>query len=484
MSIVDTYKSEFKIFVYDEDLTRSDRNREFLQKKGFNLTSFNSRGLFLESLKGELPHVFILFYQPLNMKFRELLGKVREASDEVEIILLGSKEFWPGVSHLIKSGLASDFWSWPVAGDAEMELRLGKIIEKYIFRMIAEQRSEVTAEIVARLDALKNIPTQEIGGTSEAEFSDDVTSMLQGEYQTEARVIEDLINHLKNQFPTSEFVYFKNYPAKDQLLVTRTSFSSENYFRGQAIPFSQERLENDRNKCFVDLRSLIEETFSCDQFSMQPVELSDHFYGLIMAVDFESHSFLQKTARYLSLNLRNLSLEGSSRGVEIDNDPEVGVSRTQFPFVLSREISRARRLKQPVSLIVIQLEYLDGGETELDRSFEVIKNGLRPYDVVTQLSENQMAVVLPHCDYENAAIKAEKFRRVLVARGLKTQNTPLRLCFGVSEYPALSPDSDSLLADAKRACSQVMVSGKNKVCLYSAEENYEPEFPSSPEVSL
>lgn len=475
MPIVDIYKSEFKVFIFDEDLSRSDHNREFLVKSGFSVTSFNSRGLFMEALKGDLPHVFILYYQPLSMRFRELLDKVRETSSEVEIVLLGSKEFWPGVSHLIKNGCADDFWSWPAAAEAEMELRLNRMIEKFIYKMIAEQRSDATAKIMASLESLRE---REMEGVekSVSEGEADLGSMLKGPYSSEARLIEDLVNHLKDQFPRSEFIYMKNYHVKNQLLVTRTSFSGENYFRGQSIPFNQNRLTGDRNQCFVDLRNLIEETFSCDQFSMQPVELGDEFYGLIMAVEFESHSFLQKTARYLSLNLRNLSLENSGKGIEIDKDQEVSVVKNQLPVRLSTEVSRARRLKSPLSMIVAQIEFVQGSEAEKEKCFEIIKNCLRPYDLLTELSGDQLAIALPHCDYENAAIKAERLRRHLVARGLKSQNTPLRLCFGVSEFPSLSPDSDSLLADARKACNQVIVSGKNKVCLYSAEEDFQPEF--------
>ena len=169
-------------------------------------------------------------------------------------------------------------------------------------------------------------------------------------------------------------------------------------------------------------------------------------------------------------------LENSEKTIDIDNDFEIGVKKSQFALNLSTEISRARRLKMPVSLIVSQIEYVGEDQIDFDKAFEIVKNNLRGYDFVTQLDDNQIAIVLPHCRYEDAAIKAETIRRQLVARGLKTQNTPLRLCFGVSEYPSLSADSDAMIEDAKRACNQVLVSGKNKVCLYTTEEDFVPEF--------
>ncbi len=477
MSVVDTYKNEFKIFLFDEDISRSDKIADFLKQKEFQITAFNSRGLFSEILKKDLPHVVIMFYQPLNMKFRELLKKVRESSSEIEVVLLGSNEFWPGVSSLIQAGLVNDFWSYPLAGQGQLELRIERIIEKNIYKFIAEQRSEATEKIVQRLDELADSPRIIAAGSSD---TDDVSRLLSASHRTEATLIEELVARLKSQFPESEFVYFKNYRAKDQLLVTRTSFSSENYFRGQAIPFHQEGMQLDRNDALNKLRDVIEETFSCDSFIMQPVEFAEQFYGLIMAVNFEDNQFLQKTARYLSVSLRNYLLESSTQRPDPASEFDVGISKGQFPYSVSTEVSRARRLKLPVAVVVAQIEYVGDSDDDFQKAFSLIQNNLRNYDFVSQIDKNQIGIVLPHCRYEDAAIKAETLRRQLVARGLKSQNTPLRLCFGVSEYPSLSPDSDSLIADAKKACSQVLVSGKNKVCLYSKPANHEPEFSLQP----
>ncbi len=473
MSVVETYKNEFKIFLFDEDISRSDKIADFLKQKDFQITAFNSRGLFSEILKKDLPHVVIMFYQPLNMKFRELLKKVRDSSSEIEIVLLGSNEFWPGVSSLIQAGLVNDFWSYPLAGQGQLELRIERVIEKNIYKFIAEQRSEATAKIVQRLDEVADSPRIVAAGHQD---TDDVSRLLSASHRTEATLIEELVARLKSQYPESEFVYFKNYRAKDQLLVTRTSFSSENYFRGQAIPFHQESIQLDRNEALNKLRDLIEETFSCDSFIMQPVEFAGHFYGLIMAVNFEDSHFLQKTARYLSVSLRNYMLENATQGSDRVSEFDVGVSKAQFPYSVSTEVSRARRLKLPVSVVVAHIEYVGDSDDDFQKAFSLIQNNLRNYDFVSSIDKNQIGIVLPHCRYEDAAIKAETIRRQLVARGLKAQNTPLRLCFGVSEYPSLSADSDSLIGDAKKACSQVLVSGKNKVCLYSKSDSHEPEF--------
>lgn len=473
MSIVNTYKSEFRICSYDEDLVRGQKLEEKLKGSDYNFTNFSSRGLLLESIEIDLPHIFILYYQPLNLKFRELLTKIREASDEVEIILLGANEFWPGIENLIKTGLVNDFWSWPVADQKAFEMRLDQLIEKTIYKYIAEQRSEETLVIVKNLEKMKQHLSVEEAPQSDTE---DVLSLMSGQVQSEAKMVEELISQLKNNFPQSDFVYLKNYPARDQLLVTRTSFSTQDYFRGQNIPFDQDRLEVDRGEVYGHVRTLLEETFTCDNFVLQPVELASEFYGFIMAVNFDSSEFLKKTARYLSINLRNCSLESDQKRPDRDIELNVETSASQFPLALSTEVSRARRLKMPVSLILLHIEYVVDEPREREVALDLVRDNLRSYDFISQLTDGKIAIVLPHCQYENAAIKAETIRRQLVARGLKTQNTPLRLCSGVSEFPSLSQDSDSLIVDAQKACAQVLVSGKNKVCLFTVPEGFAPEF--------
>lgn len=478
MSIAETYKTEFKIYSYDEDTLRGQEFEDSMTKEGYNFTVYNSRGLLFESIEQELPHIFVLFYQPLNIKFHEMLTKIRQASDEVEVIVLGANQFWPGVSSLMDTGLVDDFWTWPFPDPKAFRLRMDQLIEKYVYKYIAEQRSGETASIVKNLEELQRRSDVEsslaVNGLSEA------LSQWGGTSVPGLQSADHLVAELKKHHPKSDFVFLKNYPARSQLLVTVSSFAKEGYFQGQNIEFNEARLDAERGEVYGHVRTLVEQTLSCDEFILQPVELASDFYGFLMGVNFEDSELLKKAARYLSLNLRNDRLEKAQNVPDRDLEVDRSISREQFPLALSREVSRARRLKRPVSLVILHLEYVSSEPRERHRAEALIKEGLREYDYISVLDEQRFALILPHCRYEDAAIKAENIRRQLVARGLKTQNTPLRLCSGVSEFPSLSQDSDSLIVDAQKACSQVLVSGKNKVCLYSATPDYEPEFVPQP----
>jgi GGDEF domain-containing protein/FixJ family two-component response regulator len=473
MSIVNTYKSEFKIWGYDEDLKRGQKLYDRLKSSGYQFLNFSSRGLFLDAIEGDLPHIIILYYQPLNLKFREILTKLRKMSHEVEVIILGSNDFWPGVDSLLKAGLVNDFWSWPMADTKVLELRINQIIEKNIYKFVAEQREGESQHILKKIDEIK--AKSLISKPEKLELTD-VLDFVSDHHNSEPRMIEDLINQLKKTFPMSDFVYLKNYPVKNQLLITRTSFTTEDFFRGQSITFNQERLGADKLDVYNQVRSLLEETFDCQDFKIQPVELGADFFGFIMAIHFDSMDFLKRTSQYLAIQLKNCILESTSKRPDRDSLLSLEVKASEFPLKLSAEISRARRLKLPLALILTHLEYVQAETRDRAVALEIITNSLRSYDFISHIDNEKVMIVLPHCTYENAAIKAETMRRQLVALGLKTQNTPLRLCVGVSEYPSLSQDSDSLIVDVQNACAQVLASGKNKVCLYTKKDNFEPDF--------
>ena len=55
----------------------------------------------------------------------------------------------------------------------------------------------------------------------------DAFDLTQDPQKTELDILEESIGFFKKAYPKSEFVYLRNYPARDQLLVTATSFSTE-----------------------------------------------------------------------------------------------------------------------------------------------------------------------------------------------------------------------------------------------------------------
>ncbi len=475
MSIVEIYKENFRVVYYDEDPIRAEKLKDYFNSRNYNFDVYTSRGLLFEALEAQLPHIFLLHYQPLNMRFQEIVKKARDLSAELELILLSSNEFWPGVQKLLQSNIVDDSWTWPVTAFDVLQLRIDKIIEKTIYKYVSEQRSPATELVSRKLDSLIELQ-KEPSALSIASSPLDLCSLLDEKKSSESSALEQLINNLKNQNPQSDFIYLKNYPARDQLLIYKTSFAEANYFRGQSFHFIAEAFKNDPELIVQDLKTKIEESLRCGPFDLVPVVLADQVYGFLLTIQYSDVDNLKRISRHLGMFLRNVQLENSQQGPDQDVSLEQEVSFRQFPLVLSKEISRGRRLKLPVTLLLLQVEHVYNQDHNRRQVFDLIKDSLRSYDFITQMENGQLAIILPHCAYEDGAIKAENLRRQIVTKGIQSQSAPLRLCFGVSEFPRLSIDSDSLIEDAKKACAQVYSSGKNKVCLYYQDETFEPEY--------
>ena len=139
MSIIETYKEDFHVVYYDEDPIRAEKLKDYFNSRGYNFDVYTSRGLLFEALEAKVPHILMLHYQPLNMRFQEITKKARDLSAELELILLSSNEFWPGVQKLLQSKIINDSWSWPVTAFEVLQLRVDKVIEKTIYKYIAQQ---------------------------------------------------------------------------------------------------------------------------------------------------------------------------------------------------------------------------------------------------------------------------------------------------------------------------------------------------------
>jgi diguanylate cyclase (GGDEF)-like protein len=108
--------------------------------------------------------------------------------------------------------------------------------------------------------------------------------------------------------------------------------------------------------------------------------------------------------------------------------------------------------------------------------FGLLSKTSRMTDVIGRQGDAEAGVLLPHTGKLGAAIKAEKFRR-LVERSELIPGVAARVSVGVSEYPSLCMDAETLWSTADSAHFQVKRVG-NKVCLAATPKGLEPDFVS------
>ncbi|MDD2759223.1 MAG: GGDEF domain-containing protein [Methylomonas sp.] len=150
-------------------------------------------------------------------------------------------------------------------------------------------------------------------------------------------------------------------------------------------------------------------------------------------------------------------------------------NRAAFNDMLSREIMRASRGGQQLSLIFIDIDHFklindehghDCGDFALTSVASTVKDSVRGSDVVFRYGGEEFVVLLSDTNQEEAAIIAERIRSNIESRILAYGIAVLNLSasLGVSSLKA-DDDMESLVKRADSAMYKAKQTGRNRVCL-------------------
>ena len=165
------------------------------------------------------------------------------------------------------------------------------------------------------------------------------------------------------------------------------------------------------------------------------------------------------------------------------------LNKKTFMKQLFIEISRARRLHLPLSLILLQLDQFEILESNYS-SYKVgifiksLINNLikdsRPYDIFGCWSSGQTGIILPHTSERGASVKAEKMRWSVQSADFSTvfsSHAHLTLSVGLSEYPRISRSAESLFHSTVKALSFASKEcGGNMTAVATPTVGFKPDF--------
>ena len=209
----------------------------------------------------------------------------------------------------------------------------------------------------------------------------------------------------------------------------------------------------------------------------QSVQGRDLFYSLLRVVnihlDFEKAKFENQESQVFT-------------GTKLYNRP-------YFLRRLTEEVARCRRIRQPLTLINLRIDYYADYQRRVGKEMaqkllgliaEVLVKTSRPTDILADFQNGDFALLLPHTGQAGGAMKAEKIRCILEsARIPQVEVLPhkkITLSQGISEYPGTSFDSDGLYKAADDALFYVYKNGGNQICLATALSGFRPDFEVGP----
>ncbi len=161
-------------------------------------------------------------------------------------------------------------------------------------------------------------------------------------------------------------------------------------------------------------------------------------------------------------------------------DPLTGAyNRSTFHEIAEREISRARRAGQPLSIIMVDIDHFrpvnesfgnHAGDELLRKIAGLIRTALRKEDMLVRYGGEEFLVMLPEVPGPGAVVVAGRIRKAVEAEPLLVEgkSVALTVSVGVSARLDEGPESlESLVARAEQALALAKQRGRNRVVALS-----------------
>jgi diguanylate cyclase (GGDEF)-like protein len=147
-------------------------------------------------------------------------------------------------------------------------------------------------------------------------------------------------------------------------------------------------------------------------------------------------------------------------------------NRRSFEMQLERDLHLATRMRQPLSLIMLDVDKFklvndtyghDAGDLALRTLAEVLREELRGVDTAARYGGEEFAVILPQADLDGALIVAERLRNRIEQTEMPGIGH-ITASLGVATFPFHASSRDSLVTTADRALYQAKHLGRNRLC--------------------
>jgi len=178
---------------------------------------------------------------------------------------------------------------------------------------------------------------------------------------------------------------------------------------------------------------------------------------------------LGQFSSHVALALRNAGLLEQVQHLA-ETDPLTGVAnRRLFEYTLSRELHRADRNDDCVTLVMVDVDHFKSfndtcGHQAGDRALQAVADALleacREFETVARYGGEEFAVILPGCSTKRSGAAAERLREAVTKVRVQTGITASA---GVLTFPNNAKSASMLIRGADEALYESKASGRNRV---------------------
>ena len=514
---IESIRGEFKVYtVVPEEMALKDDLYQFLRDVGFNVKSFSKAEAVLSNLVQEPPHIIISYLNLPQMDGLTFLENIQQMSDDILMLMVTSND--ADRNKALQQG------AYDVIGEDVQERYLisllDRVIEKLYLKfqneqLLEELNRQIQSNLETHVAGMKTKDTHQDKHTSETNSESEVnlnknksvnkkTIDMINQFITKLSVVDntndaiDCFIQNMSDLVGQPVIYLKYIPSHTSLLVTRAYNLDINKFKNAGILFEGEprvylkKIQNPGT--FQQLQEFMSSVFQLKSYSSFPIVVNNNVLGLIVVFDSLSGKLnhvdiVESYVHIFNVFLKKIYFQEKAQDLIVSDLHTGAYNKKYFMKILDQEMSRAYRIKHPLSLLYIDVDDFDN---YVERNGEQVGHVLlrmiahtfiktsRKIDWISKWQKGEFVMVLPHTDKERAMIKAERLRRMVLNTKFPYSNYQplghLSISIGISEYPSLSWDATSLIQVADNALYQVKKSTKNRTCLGVASKEFKPDF--------
>jgi diguanylate cyclase (GGDEF)-like protein len=214
------------------------------------------------------------------------------------------------------------------------------------------------------------------------------------------------------------------------------------------------------------------------QLVVVPLNAEGHSIGVLVAehslragsrIEHRVVSMVERFASHGALALRNDWLLEQVRAMA-STDGLTGIAnRLTFNETLEREIARAARAGEDMSLVLMDIDHFkklndnyghQTGDDVLRRVAATLKHAARTYDTPARYGGEEFGVILPRTSPEEAEMVADRLRVAIAASG---DDPAVTVSAGVATFPLDAADGEALVGASDEALYASKHNGRNRV---------------------
>lgn len=171
--------------------------------------------------------------------------------------------------------------------------------------------------------------------------------------------------------------------------------------------------------------------------------------------------------------VESLKKELKEKTKEAETDNMLGIyNRSKFNQELEREIDRARRYNNSLSLIMVDIDYFKEfndsyghhvGDEILKKIVSIVKGKIRKHDILARYGGDEFMLICPETELQDAEVLAERLNQAIDSYNCEHDND-LSCSFGVAEFKTAQDNQDSLIKRVDQALYRAKEEGRNRVC--------------------